>query len=317
MCDHRILWIGVLALAMLGCEPQARQPDHDSVRFPAVFLDMDGTTLGPDKRIHPETIAAIRCYKANGGLIGIATGRTWQQVDGYIAKLKPNLPLVLYNGAVTMSSSGDVIDAIGLPPLMEGRLLKIYDSVKTQFDVAGLVLHGAKETVVIEEDPLLQDSLKEAQIEEFTLGDRLPPHDLLIKVLFVVDSSEVDVLRDAIADDLADEPVHVVVTSDVSVEVFSSETDKAATIEAIVRFQGYEMRDVLAIGDSDNDVEMLSEAGLGVAMENCRPAACGAASAIIGPSGTEALGKFIVDAAVRADCPKGQPRPGPDDEDDL
>jgi Cof subfamily protein (haloacid dehalogenase superfamily) len=307
MHNRHTLRIVALALVLACCTPPAQKQEPKKVRFPAIFLDMDGTTLGPDKRIHPHTLEAIRCYKANGGLVGIATARTWQQVAGYVQQLRPNLPFVLYNGAVTVTSSGDVIDATGLPPLMGGQLVKIFRTLNEEFELSGLVLHGAVTTVVTQENPLLLESLKTAQIEEYTVGDRLPQSDELIKALFVVSDGRVDEVRKALTELLLEEPVRVLVTSDVSVEVFSANVNKARTIEAIVRFQGLELRDVLAFGDGDNDTEMLSKAGLGIAMGNCRAAACEAAAAVIGPSGTDALGKFIVDAAIRADCPKPNP----------
>jgi Cof subfamily protein (haloacid dehalogenase superfamily) len=51
-------------------------------------------------------------------------------------------------------------------------------------------------------------------------------------------------------------------------EIMHPEADKAKALEIIAKHYGIERHEVMAIGDSYNDIEMLEWAGLGIAMGN-------------------------------------------------
>ena len=52
------------------------------------------------------------------------------------------------------------------------------------------------------------------------------------------------------------------------IEVFKNDTNKATAIEKLATYFNIEQKDIVAFGDGDNDIEMLTYAGVGVAMEN-------------------------------------------------
>lgn len=58
------------------------------------------------------------------------------------------------------------------------------------------------------------------------------------------------------------------VTSPFSVEAYPRHTTKATGIKVLLKHFGLTMENVVAFGDSDNDVEMLKEAGVGICMAN-------------------------------------------------
>jgi hydroxymethylpyrimidine pyrophosphatase-like HAD family hydrolase len=76
----------------------------------------------------------------------------------------------------------------------------------------------------------------------------------------------------------------VTITEDWFMELTAPRATKAAGVEAVARRYGIAARNVLAFGDGNNDVAMLSWAGLGVAMPHGRPAARQAAD-VVAPEG--------------------------------
>ena len=58
---------------------------------------------------------------------------------------------------------------------------------------------------------------------------------------------------------------------------------KASGIEQVTEHLGIARRDTLAIGDSDNDLEMLRHAGVGIAMGNARQHVREAADEVTSP----------------------------------
>ena len=57
-------------------------------------------------------------------------------------------------------------------------------------------------------------------------------------------------------------------SSPVNLEVYSSEAGKGKTLSALADKLGIDIADVIAVGDSTNDAQLVKTAGLGLAMEN-------------------------------------------------
>ncbi|MBQ1289189.1 MAG: HAD-IIB family hydrolase, partial [Erysipelotrichaceae bacterium] len=58
-----------------------------------------------------------------------------------------------------------------------------------------------------------------------------------------------------------------------NIEIFAKDSGKDVAIKEIARMYGIDMQNVMAIGDNDNDVEMLKAAGVSVAMGNATDSA--------------------------------------------
>lgn len=60
-----------------------------------------------------------------------------------------------------------------------------------------------------------------------------------------------------------------VVISDINyLDVNEKGIDKASGVKNLAKYLDIELLDVICIGDNENDIEMIQEAGLGIAMEN-------------------------------------------------
>lgn len=65
-----------------------------------ILSDMDGTLIPRGENISEENKQAIAEFVQNGGHFGIATGRTPEAVEGYVAGIPINGPCVFLNGAM-------------------------------------------------------------------------------------------------------------------------------------------------------------------------------------------------------------------------
>jgi hydroxymethylpyrimidine pyrophosphatase-like HAD family hydrolase len=77
-----------------------------------------------------------------------------------------------------------------------------------------------------------------------------------------------------------DPRLYPMITDDWSLELTASEAHKADGVAAVAASAGIAREAVLAFGDGNNDVTMLSWAGLGVAMPHGRPSARAAARVV-------------------------------------
>ena len=74
--------------------------------------------------------------------------------------------------------------------------------------------------------------------------------------------------------------------------------NKGAALRQIAEYYGVGLHEVAAIGDMRNDIPMLREAGLGIAMGNAPPAVVSSAHVQTGPNTAtgwaDAIDKFIL-----------------------
>jgi Cof subfamily protein (haloacid dehalogenase superfamily) len=287
-----------VAIFALGC---AAQPSL-TVRFPALYIDMDGTTLTSKHTIKPKTLEALSSYRRCGGKFGIATGRTLQQVKPYLTEIQPNLPLVLFNGAVTTTPTGDgVLNVEALSPKTLNSAVAAALSQKQ--GVIGVVVQGPDLTIVDQFD----EPLKKRLSSSFITNPRIDPAfqlqagDVAVKVLVFAEPAFIDSMKSALKNAVGAD-ARVIVTSPEAVEVVKSGVDKANTIRKILVNHNIDPWDVLTVGDSGNDVNMVSLLGLGAAMDNCRKETCDAATVRIGNHDTDALGNFLEKALLTRRC---------------
>jgi hypothetical protein len=92
--------------------------------------------------------------------------------------------------------------------------------------------------------------------------------------------------------------LHITRSKPYFLEVMHCEANKAKALEVIARHYGIERQEVMAIGDSYNDLEMIEWAGLGVAMGNAFKSIKDAADFVTASNDeegvAEALRKFVL-----------------------
>ncbi|MBP0966378.1 MAG: HAD family phosphatase [Oscillospiraceae bacterium] len=92
----------------------------------ALLTDLDGTLLTPEKTVSPEDAAAIAEFRRKGGLFSIATGRGTQASQEFLALLKPDFPVVMYNGALLYDPAArQTVGAAHLPAGTKDILLEM------------------------------------------------------------------------------------------------------------------------------------------------------------------------------------------------
>ncbi|HWR24220.1 MAG TPA: Cof-type HAD-IIB family hydrolase [Feifaniaceae bacterium] len=77
------------------------------MKYKALFLDIDDTLVGSDKRISDKNLEAIRRAQANGIFVTIATGRGYLGATGIWKKLDISGPVIVYGGARVMDTRTD------------------------------------------------------------------------------------------------------------------------------------------------------------------------------------------------------------------
>ena len=85
-------------------------------------------------------------------------------------------------------------------------------------------------------------------------------------------------------------------------EIIDADVNKAAAIRRVLSERGLSIDETLVFGDSGNDVEMVTEIPVSVAMEGCHPQTCGAALLRGGDNDTDTIAQIIRSLAMGPGC---------------
>ena len=293
----------------------------------AIYTDLDGTVLlAKDHLPNPATVEALRAFQRAGGKVGIATGRTLEQIAGVVTegapgsphpteerRLRPDLPLVLFNGAVVLSPDRKTLLSA---QALDVAVVQKVDAVLAQEPaVRGVVSHFLRRTLV-SSDRSLGPYLQRLHIEHPIVEPNLvqathatAADDPLIKLVVVVDPAKAPALESALAAALGGAARAVLTNPSVGcVEVLAPQTHKAIGIRKALTGTGIAPDELLVFGDAPNDTEMLREFRHSVAVGNCSGSACEAAAARLCHACTadtdglaRVIGRYVLGGDTRAD----------------
>lgn len=236
-----------------------------------ICIDVDGTLYNDHKTIPEENISAIRKAYDKGIQIAITTGRMFNYGKLYGSLLGIPTLTIASNGAFVkykdMILNHQSISEKDLPvmakAIQESGLFAHFNAWNTLIcegelgdgngyvKANGLLPQGDKIQMIVTED--LKKSLLETgnilKAIVFSKGDE----EALLKLR--------EVFRDH-------ETLQTVSSSKYNLEIFRKDVNKAVGIRRLIEHLGIRQDEVMAIGDEENDLPMISFAGLGIAMGN-------------------------------------------------
>ncbi len=280
------------------------------IRFPILYVDMDGTTLGSDHKIRPATLVAFDKYKQCGGLLGVASGRTLEQVAPYLDDIQPNLPLVLANGSAVLTENGNQV--ITQSTLTKNTLELLLANQNALDGLQGIFLRYLNHTISDRATPQVKTYATTAKftinetcrIEECVLKQMENNSNLApLKVELLVAPEEFARVVDKLKNVLGKQATVVLTNPSAAVvEIVPVGINKQVAIEKVVSQKGFTLNDVVYFGDSQNDAEILGAVSLGIAMQNCHPDSCQAATFVTGNNDTDAIANVIKRLIIKESC---------------
>lgn len=242
--------------------------------YKLIALDLDGTLLNSDKLIDQYNIDVLNKLMAMGVEIIIATGRRYWSAREYSKELADNMAIVANNGAIVRMSADDRL--INQRSLSQETLRKILRLGQTL---------GLRPVVHVDGyhngyDILVEDKLENKEVFLFSemesriklVEDYDKEDEKILAVIYAGDKKDMEKLKMEIDKFLPEEQnSHImenIYSAEALLEVMDKNVNKWSGIEAYIATKGIRPEEVIAVGDDNNDLEMLKSAGLGVAMLN-------------------------------------------------
>ena len=253
----------------------------------ALALDLDGTLLGPDNTVSPRNRAAVEAAAAAGWHVVLATARWYQLAERTAHALGLVDPIIACSGAEVrrLRDGADLFD-VRLPAAFASALYTLCD----REDGMAFVYQDRDVVLRTELSPPLQtmpevrrvDSLAEGADATprcvLLFGDELNAH--ILETLLPAWQNDVRFLTSM-------STRHTILT------LTSSKADKGLALQVACADLGIPVSDVVAMGDSDTDIEMFKVAGASVAMGQASQAVKAAATWVTAPHGEDGVGHAI------------------------
>ncbi|MEV6287869.1 HAD family hydrolase [Kribbella sp. NPDC051770] len=229
----------------------------DTWRPQAVALDIDGTLVDHDERISAAVVDAVRRASAQVPVV-LATGRSWQSTVPVAELLGLTSGFVVVsNGARTLSyPAGEIVDERTFDPAT------VIASVREHAPNARMAVEehdgGYRVTAPFPDGDLGGDAIRVVSDAE------LAPEPVTRLIIRDPDASEADFVE--LAERLGLHGVSYFVGWTAWLDIAPEGVDKSTGLKVALAQLGAEASGLVAIGDGRNDIEMLTYAGLGVAM---------------------------------------------------
>lgn len=227
--------------------------------------DIDGTLLVPGKKVSEKNIEAVHKMIAAGVKVIIATGRMHTAALPVAAQLGVPVPIISYNGAVIKSSSGEMIHATYMD---EDKALALINF----FEERGWYLQSYSNDILYvpergEGAKFYETMLSVTAVEVGWDGMRNRLKDVP-KLLSVAATPEETNERLSAVEKFLGGQIEITRSAPHFSEFMPLGVSKASAIKILADKYGIANDEILAIGDSDNDLQMITSVGCGVAMGN-------------------------------------------------
>ncbi len=225
--------------------------------------DMDDTILDSNKRVSARNRAAIADFEAQGGRFTIATGRAVPATEPYVKDLGIKLPVILYNGAALYDfDEKRFIWTAELPAKARGY----YKEIMAAFPEIGAEALMGEEIYVLRMNEYVSRHVDVERIPYIEKDvDELP--DGWFKILFLLPAERMDAVWEFVQSRHY-EGVSFVRSTAYYLEMMPLGVSKGQGLLRLAEVLGVRSENTIGIGDYNNDLELIRDAGLGFAVEN-------------------------------------------------
>lgn len=209
-----------------------------------IALDMDGTLLNDQHEISEANRQAIKEAQEKGIYVVLSTGRSLRKCENHADSLALSSYLVTVNGSEIWDEKRGLVER------------NLVNSVSIQWMAELTQKHKVRYWAISTNRNWFDEMPEDIHGEEwlkfgFNIKD-VPTRDKILKELQARGEFELSN------------------STPTNIEVNPAGINKAKGLKLVCERLGIDMKNVMAVGDSLNDLAMIEEAGLGVAMGNAQ-----------------------------------------------
>lgn len=271
-------------------------------RYRMIVIDLDGTLLSPVGTVTEATRAAVHRVLDAGLLVCFATGRNWTESQAILDDIAHYGTAVFVGGAMVIDTQHRItLHRTAMEPALAAEVCAMLEAM-------GHAALALQDTAVAGVDylatadvPMNEASRQWMRVTaaKINMVPRLGTHshEHTIRVGICAEAAEVArvqaLLKESFGERILCQNLFVPTYGVEVLEVFDPAVNKWEGVLHVARRHGIVPEQIVAIGDDINDLPMVKNAGLGVAMGNAKSELLAAAKRVIGTNEEEGLASFL------------------------
>jgi len=243
-----------------------------------IAIDLDGTLLTSDRLLSEENRQAIQMAKEAGIQVVLCTGRPLRSMkyllDEAGLKEEGDIAITYNGGLIQETQTGDIVKQI---TFNREQCLEIYElgrslNLPVNFIDLDYVYEppypvGAESVYMDAQNNIPKDQA--LKFVEIAMED-LPDTFSINKIVMSRPAEELDTAIPNIPKEYHDK-YNIYKSQDFILEVLPEKVDKGYSMRLIGEMLNLKKEQIMGIGDQENDLSLIENAGLGIAMENAIP----------------------------------------------
>jgi Cof subfamily protein (haloacid dehalogenase superfamily) len=221
-----------------------------------IVMDLDGTLLSSDKNISDYSVSILEKCKINGIKIVIATGRSEKSSERCIKLINPDF-MILNGGALVLRKDRKIIyEKVISVETSDG----ILNELKKYKNNGFITIDTINNYFVNYENPpwhsdylhgIYYDFLKPLSQKTYKITVEIKNKEIIKELESKY--SNVNIVK---------------FTDEDGYGIYPYEANKLIAINAIIGEENITLKNIVSFGDDFNDIEMIKNCGIGIAMEN-------------------------------------------------
>ena len=227
--------------------------------------DLDGTLFSKDKTVSKQNLEAIEYFKSEGGLFTFITGRMPKTSKEICDIVKPNAPYGCINGGgIYDHREGKYLWNIELPK----EALELVKHVEEQLPDMGISLNTESNVYFRKDNSAMVYMRSVTGLSNITCTyDDLD--EILLKVAFGHDDEEQMLSLIKLLNNHPKASCYDFIRTERRLyEILPKGVNKGLALKKMADLLGVNMSKTIAVGDYNNDISMIQEAGIGIAVAN-------------------------------------------------
>ena len=255
--------------------------------YKLLALDIDGTIYErvTDTPLTERTKRAVARVMDTGAGVTLATGRTYNSALHFSRDLDLTLPIICYQGSLTSNPlTHEIVRETPVPLPLAHRLIRLLkaEGLNPYVYVRGHFYVQKITEAVRQSEKFLK--IKAERLADLISDIREPPTKIVVTGEARIIAGVTALVNSHFNGDIA--AMH---TYDYLCEIGHPDGSKGAALQHLAESLGVKREEVVAVGDSPNDVDMIQWAGLGVAMGNAPDAVKSSADKVTLPASHHGL----------------------------
>ncbi|KRM71328.1 Cof-type HAD-IIB family hydrolase [Lacticaseibacillus brantae] len=233
-----------------------------------IISDVDGTLSIDHKHVSAPTVKVLQTLIAQGHQFYVATGRMYVLAEDMAKQVSDKAQVIASNGAVYDFGGGRIHHLLGAPALQQVL------QVTNQTGLAAF--YFSDDTIYYTQDPTpeVEKAMYAFAPDDVTIAvQQIPAAELVthadtITNGFILGINNPEGLAKTMMLLAAGNFVHLSASNHDNIELIPKQVDKATAVKELQAKTGISAAHTIVFGDGMNDMGMLQEAGVSVAMGN-------------------------------------------------